>query len=143
MTFRARLTLVAAAAVALAVILASAIVYVLVRDQLRGQVNDSLRTRADDIASPQGPPLHLEQGPDGTFYLDVKGPIGSLLEMERRPLRACDVVGARPQRVVDLPAQLIAHKDVDDRGREDDGQRDGGGGDECQPRAKGHVVRRA
>ena len=71
MTFRARLTFVAAAAVALAVILASAIVYVLVRDQLRGQVNDALRARAFDIANSQGPPLHLEQGQDGTYFLDV------------------------------------------------------------------------
>jgi two-component system sensor histidine kinase MprB len=41
-TFRARLILVAAAAVALAVIGASAVVYVVVRDQLRGQVDASL-----------------------------------------------------------------------------------------------------
>ena len=71
MSFRARLTLVAAAAVALAVILASAIVYVVVRDQLRGQVDDALRTRAFEIAGPQGPPLHLEQLPSGQTYLDV------------------------------------------------------------------------
>jgi len=70
-TFRWRLTLVAAAAVALAVLLASAIVYVLVRDQLRGQVDDSLRTREFEIAGPGSPPLHLEQFPDGKTYLDV------------------------------------------------------------------------
>jgi two-component system sensor histidine kinase MprB len=49
MSFRVRLTLVAATAVALAVALASAVVYVAVRDQLRGQVDDSLRTRAAQI----------------------------------------------------------------------------------------------
>jgi two-component system sensor histidine kinase MprB len=71
-SFRARLTLVAAAAVALAVILASAIVYVVVRDQMRGQVDDALRARAFEIAGPGSPPLHLEQQvPGGPTYLDV------------------------------------------------------------------------
>jgi two-component system, OmpR family, sensor histidine kinase MprB len=46
MSFRARLTLVAAAAVALAVVLSSAVVYVIVRDQLRGQVDEALVDRA-------------------------------------------------------------------------------------------------
>jgi two-component system, OmpR family, sensor histidine kinase MprB len=45
-TFRTRLALVAAVAVAVAVALASVIVYVVVRDELRGQVDDSLRSRA-------------------------------------------------------------------------------------------------
>ena len=45
MTFRTRLTLVAAAAVALAVVAASGVVYVVVRDQLRGTVDDTLRAR--------------------------------------------------------------------------------------------------
>jgi two-component system sensor histidine kinase MprB len=51
MTFRARLTLVAAAAVALAVVSASAVVYVVVRHQLRGSVDDGLQARAADISS--------------------------------------------------------------------------------------------
>jgi two-component system, OmpR family, sensor histidine kinase MprB len=50
MSFRARLALVAAAAVALAVVLASAVVYVVVRNQLRGTVDTSLRERADQVA---------------------------------------------------------------------------------------------
>jgi two-component system sensor histidine kinase MprB len=50
MTFRARLALVAAAAVALAVVVASFVVYFLVRDQLLSTVDDSLRTRAADLA---------------------------------------------------------------------------------------------
>ncbi|MGH3085291.1 MAG: hypothetical protein ACRDNP_14805, partial [Gaiellaceae bacterium] len=49
MSFRARLTLVAATAVALAVALASGVVYVVVRDQLRGQVDDALEARAVEI----------------------------------------------------------------------------------------------
>ena len=50
MSFRARLALVAAAAVALAVLLASAVVYVVVRDELRGTVDDALRDRAAEIS---------------------------------------------------------------------------------------------
>ena len=42
MSFRARLTLAAAAAVAVAIALASGLVYVLVRDQLRGEVETTL-----------------------------------------------------------------------------------------------------
>jgi two-component system sensor histidine kinase MprB len=49
-SFRARLTLVAAAAVALAVIVSSFVVYFVVRDQLRGTVDDSLRERAGQLA---------------------------------------------------------------------------------------------
>jgi two-component system sensor histidine kinase MprB len=49
-SFRARLTLVAAAAVALAVIAASLVVFLVVRNQLRGQVDDALRGRAQEIA---------------------------------------------------------------------------------------------
>jgi two-component system sensor histidine kinase MprB len=66
MSFRARLALVAAGAVALAVIVASAVVFVVVRNQLRGDLDASLRTRAEQIS--QGP-LHIEAGPGGA-YLD-------------------------------------------------------------------------
>ena len=50
MTFRARLALVAASAVALAVVAASFVIYFVVRDQLRGTVDDSLRTTAAQLA---------------------------------------------------------------------------------------------
>jgi two-component system sensor histidine kinase MprB len=50
MSFRARLALVAAAAVALAVVLASAVLYIVVRDELRGTVDDALRDRAAEIS---------------------------------------------------------------------------------------------
>ncbi len=50
MSFRARLTLVAAAAVALAVVIASVVVYLVVRGQLRGSVDSGLRTRANEIS---------------------------------------------------------------------------------------------
>lgn len=47
MTFRARLILASAAAVAVAVAAASAITYVVVRDQLRGEVDEALQARAE------------------------------------------------------------------------------------------------
>lgn len=50
MSFRARLALVAASAVAIAVIVASLVVYFVVRDQLRSTVDDSLRTTAAQLA---------------------------------------------------------------------------------------------
>jgi two-component system sensor histidine kinase MprB len=64
MSFRARLALVAAAAVALAVVLASVVVYVVVRDQLRAPVDDSLKDRAADISRF---PLHAFQAGDQAF----------------------------------------------------------------------------
>jgi two-component system, OmpR family, sensor histidine kinase MprB len=67
MSFRARLALVAAAAVGLAVVAASAAVYVVVRGQLLSQADATLRTRADEIART----VHSEPGPNGTTYLVV------------------------------------------------------------------------
>jgi two-component system, OmpR family, sensor histidine kinase MprB len=54
-SFRSRLTLVAAAAVALAVVIASLVVYIVVRNQLRGQVDDALQSRAAAITGGSGP----------------------------------------------------------------------------------------
>jgi two-component system sensor histidine kinase MprB len=64
MSFRARLALVAAAAVALAVVLASVVVYVLVRNQLRGTVDAALRDRAAEISRF---PLHAFRAGDQAF----------------------------------------------------------------------------
>jgi two-component system, OmpR family, sensor histidine kinase MprB len=58
-SFRSRLTLVAAAAVAFAVVIASLVVYLVVRNQLRGQVDDALQTRAEVIFRGQ---LHVDHG---------------------------------------------------------------------------------
>jgi two-component system sensor histidine kinase MprB len=49
MSFRARLTLAVALAVAIAVAATSAITYVLVRNELRGQVDDALRERVSSV----------------------------------------------------------------------------------------------
>ena len=50
MSFRRRLTLAGTAAVAVAILLASAVAFAVVRGELRGQVDDSLRSGADDVA---------------------------------------------------------------------------------------------
>ena len=63
MSLRARLTLVAATAVALAVALASAGAYVVVRQQLRGQVDDALEDRAAQIQTiPLDRPFRIPGG---------------------------------------------------------------------------------
>jgi len=49
MSFRARITFAAAGAVAVAVILASALIYVLVSNRLYGQVDASLRDRVERL----------------------------------------------------------------------------------------------
>jgi two-component system sensor histidine kinase MprB len=53
MSFRDRLVLLAATAVAVAVIVASGIAYLIVRDQLRGQVDDQLRDLVADVKPPR------------------------------------------------------------------------------------------
>ena len=69
MSFRARLTLVAAAAVALAVVAASVAVYFVVRNTLYSQVDNRLQNRAEEITA--GPGLRLEQGPGGNTYVRI------------------------------------------------------------------------
>ena len=72
MTLRARLTLVAALAVAVAVALASVVVYAVVRGELRGQLDDGLFARADQVART---PLGVTRGFDGEFFLRVPEPL--------------------------------------------------------------------
>lgn len=55
MSFRRRLTLLSAGAVAVAIIVTAAAAYLLVRSELRGQVDDSLRARAVVAATVAGP----------------------------------------------------------------------------------------
>ena len=70
MTFRARLALVAAAAVALAVLAASVVVYFVVHNQLYGDLDARLVEQKKALA--QGPGMHLEPYPNGNgFYLDL------------------------------------------------------------------------
>jgi two-component system, OmpR family, sensor histidine kinase MprB len=72
MTFRTRLILLGALAVAITVVAASAITYVVVRGQLRSEVDDALRARADTLTHI---PLRISQGFNaGQFFLDIPGP---------------------------------------------------------------------
>ena len=64
MSFRSRLAVAAAAAVALAVVFASAAVYLVVRNQLRGTVDAALRDRAAEV---QHAPLHAIRAGDQAF----------------------------------------------------------------------------
>jgi two-component system, OmpR family, sensor histidine kinase MprB len=66
-SFRARLALVAAGAVALAVVVASIVVFVVVRGQLLGEVDNALRTRSEELL--QGPGVRVEGG-----RIEVPGP---------------------------------------------------------------------
>jgi two-component system, OmpR family, sensor histidine kinase MprB len=61
MSFRARLALVAAAAVALAVVAASGVVYLVVKDQLYSSVDASLRNSMEHIQ--RGPVFDFTEGP--------------------------------------------------------------------------------
>jgi two-component system, OmpR family, sensor histidine kinase MprB len=67
-SFRVRLTLAAATAVALAIALASGLVYVLVRDQLRGEVESTLEDQAALLTSG---PLSIQTRPDGSRELEI------------------------------------------------------------------------
>jgi two-component system sensor histidine kinase MprB len=66
MSFRTRLALVAAAAVGIAVVAASVTVFIVVHNELYGEVDRALHQRAEEIAS--GPVPHIENG-----YLDIPG----------------------------------------------------------------------
>lgn len=69
MTFRGRIVLIAAAAVAAAVVAASLVVYFVVRDDLRGAIDEDLRRLASDVVAlpataqaPVPPRAHLRAG---------------------------------------------------------------------------------
>jgi two-component system sensor histidine kinase MprB len=66
-SFRARLALVAAGAVALAVVLASIVVFIVVHGQLQGQVDSALRSRSQELL--QGSGVRVEDG-----RVEVPGP---------------------------------------------------------------------
>jgi two-component system sensor histidine kinase MprB len=67
MSFRTRLALVAAAAVGIAVVAASVTVFVVVHNELYGEVDQALKTRAAEILN--GPTPRIEGG-----YLEIPGP---------------------------------------------------------------------
>jgi two-component system sensor histidine kinase MprB len=95
MSFRARLALVAAAAVALAIVTASFVVYFVVKQQLRQPIDDSLRQTADRIQ--HSPP---EDAVRFLFHLkaDLGGATGypQLLPANGPPQRSSDESVALP-----------------------------------------------
>jgi two-component system sensor histidine kinase MprB len=83
LSFRLRVTLLAGAAVAIAVVVASGLVYVVVRHQLLGEVDSSLVNRARDFSEHPGPvPGIVPLGPRASLggpptYLQVVAADGS------------------------------------------------------------------
>jgi two-component system, OmpR family, sensor histidine kinase MprB len=73
MSFRARIAVGSAAAVALSIVVASILVYYIAREQLRAPVDAALRDRAAEISVQ---PLRLVKTPDGTQYLAVRPEFG-------------------------------------------------------------------
>lgn len=73
MTFRARIAISAAAAVALTVVAASILLYVVAREQLRVPVDEALEARAAEISLQ---PLGILPGRGGTTYLAVQPEFG-------------------------------------------------------------------
>jgi two-component system sensor histidine kinase MprB len=67
LSFRARIAIAAAAAVALAVVLASVSVFFLVRSELRGQVDETLEQRQQQIS--RNAPFRPIRTPGGEFFL--------------------------------------------------------------------------
>jgi two-component system sensor histidine kinase MprB len=72
-SFRARIAVGSAAAVALAVIVASILVYVIARQQLRAPVDAALRDRAAEISTQQ---LTIVSTPDGKQFLGLRPEFG-------------------------------------------------------------------
>jgi len=73
MTFRTRIVLASASAVALAVVLASGLVYVVARGELRAPIDDALERRAADISRH---PLGTFESEDGQSYLAIRPEFG-------------------------------------------------------------------
>ena len=73
MTFRARIAVSAAAAVALTVVAASILLYLVAREQIRAPVDEALEARAAEIALQQ---LAVIPGQGGADYLAVKPEFG-------------------------------------------------------------------
>ena len=83
MSFRTRLALVAAAAVGIAVVVASVVVYLVVHNELLAQVDRALETRARQLASLPPGSIHVDGG-----RLDIPGaPFGIESDFHRGPAK--------------------------------------------------------
>jgi two-component system sensor histidine kinase MprB len=114
-SFRRRLTLAAAAAVAVVALLTAVAAYAIVRGELRGQIDDSLRERADPLArfggalgrqGPGGPAPPFDPGlpPQSERF---GGPVGyvQLIDADGRAQR---LGGGAPRLPVDEDASRLA-----------------------------------
>jgi two-component system, OmpR family, sensor histidine kinase MprB len=99
MTLRRRLALISAAAVAIAIAAGSAIVWLVVRGDLRGQVDQSLEelARGASVAPAPAP------APDGRAILPIRPPFGGRTAPARRGARRPRAILALPQEPPGVP----------------------------------------
>jgi two-component system sensor histidine kinase MprB len=94
-----QIAIAAASAVALAVITASAVVYVVARGQLRAPIDEALERRAAEITAH---PLTLLEDPDGDVYLGVRpefGEAGGYVQL----VKADGALILPPRQALELP----------------------------------------
>jgi len=105
LSFRARLTLLSAAGIAVVLAIGSVTTYAIMRSQLRGQVDDALAARAQIIARI---PISVVQTAEDQYFLRIPGPLLG------GPGGYVQVVG--PQGSIRAPGDDVALP-VDDRTR--------------------------
>jgi two-component system, OmpR family, sensor histidine kinase MprB len=119
MTFRARLTLASAAAVAVAIVGASAATYAVVRSELRSQLDDTLQSRARDLP----PRLDIIRDPNGEQFLGLRperfGGVAVFTQLVRRDCGAITPPNSSGQLPVSNRACAAARGEVDDAFFED------------------------
>ena len=118
MSFRARLTIAAAAAVAVAVLAGSAATYALVRNELRDQVDQTLRERAATL-----PRLSLFDDPGGEQFLGIPperfGGVAVFTQLVRADGEAITPPGTVAELPVSQRALRTARGEADERFYED------------------------
>jgi two-component system sensor histidine kinase MprB len=113
MSFRLRITLVSAAAVAVAVLLASVLVYVLTSDQLHNQIDTQLRTRSDNLRLIEHRPAHRHDDRLLDALADRGVSAQQLLESGApQPGEALGNVSPRPNQVRGYQQLVDAHGTV-------------------------------
>jgi two-component system, OmpR family, sensor histidine kinase MprB len=113
MSFRTRLALVAAGAVALAVVAASVVVFLVVHGQLLGQVDTALRARAHELVQPGPGQAHIDEG-----YLDVPGPgFGTVTDYTQAVPVSGRPLLTRAESQVPLPVSDRARRAATGRGK--------------------------
>lgn len=112
MSFRARIAISAATAVALTVVAASILLYVVAREQLRAPVDEALETRAAEISSR---PLGVFTAPDGEVFLTLQPEFGEARAYTQL-VRADGRVLAPPRQRLKLPVDDDVLAVAGDRG---------------------------